>query len=154
MSSAEMGKQTRKRVFDAINSYIDLHQYPPTIREIGEMVGLKSTCTVNHHVKMLLLSGELETDHGSGTPRALRVPSRAAKFDALYLAKCQEVNELRARIENMTDQREADCCEWKRNENTKVLILSPHNPHSAMWAVDIKMYPYCNCCGKRIKVVE
>ena len=49
---------------------------------------------------------------------------------------------------------EADCCEWKRNENTKALILSPHNPHSAMWAVDVKMYPYCNCCGKPIKVLE
>ena len=48
---------------------------------------------------------------------------------------------------------EAEVCEWKRGK-TKVMILSPHNPQSAMWTEDVKMYPYCNCCGKRIKISE
>lgn len=121
MNSAETGKRTRERILDAINSYIDLHQYPPTTREICDMVGLKSTCSVNHHVNMMLISGELETDHGFGASRALRVPNRAAKFDALYLAKCQEVNELRAQIDNMTDQRDSIVGAVTINEIREVL---------------------------------
>lgn len=155
MNCAEMGKQTRKRILDAINSYIDLHQYPPTTKEICDMVGLKSTSSVNHHVNMMLISGELETDHGFGASRALRVPNRAAQFDALYLAKCQEVNELRARIENMADQREADCCVWKYDDEEDYYETSCGHLQVIMGGTPTENgYKFCPYCGRKIVEVE
>ena len=54
--------------------YIDEHGYPPTTREIGEMVGLKSTSSVHAHLQRLLKEGKIETDAGLGVPRAIRIP--------------------------------------------------------------------------------
>lgn len=54
--------------------YIEKHQYPPTVREIGDMVGLKSTYSVQHHLKRLVDEGKLESDTGFNSPRAIRVP--------------------------------------------------------------------------------
>lgn len=66
--------QNRQKVLDAIIGYIIKHQYPPSIREICDMTGLKSTSTVHGHIDRLLKEGLLETDHGIGAPRTLRVP--------------------------------------------------------------------------------
>lgn len=63
-----------------------------------------------------------------------------------------------ARVERLINEAEAkweaDCCEWKYNEGFKQIILSPHEPHSVLWTVDLKHYPYCNHCGKPIKISE
>lgn len=64
---------TRDLIMKSIISYIEKHQYAPTVREIGDMVGLKSTSTVHIHLKELFAEGKLETDEVS-SPRALRVP--------------------------------------------------------------------------------
>ena len=59
-------------------------------------------------------------------------------------------------VGNIINEAEAkwgkDCCIWKRSN--KALLVSPHNPCSALWVADLKTYPYCNCCGKRIKISE
>ena len=62
-------------IFQAIKSYIEAHGYPPSVREIGDAVGLKSTCTVHFHLHKLLEEGVIETDH-PGAPRAIRIPKR------------------------------------------------------------------------------
>ena len=67
-------EQIKELIMQAIVSYIEKHQYAPTVREIGSMTGIKSTSTVHHHLSVLLEEGKLETDAGLGTPRALRVP--------------------------------------------------------------------------------
>lgn len=46
-------KDTRQRVYEFIKSYIEEHHYPPTFREIGDGVGLRSTNTVHGHVHRL-----------------------------------------------------------------------------------------------------
>ncbi len=104
MSSAEKGEQTRERILGAINTYINEHQYPPTIREVAELVGLKSPATVFNHVEILKERGLLESDGGRQNKRALRVPKRTEDFDALYLAKCKEVNELKAQVAKLQEQ--------------------------------------------------
>ena len=104
MNSTEKGEKTRERILKTITDYIKEHQYPPTFREICEISGIGSTATVNHHILKLIKSGELETNHGNGASRALRVPSIAAEIDALYLAKCQEVNELNGQICRLTEE--------------------------------------------------
>jgi len=106
MSSAEKGELMRERILEAINSYINVHQYPPTIREICEMVGLKSTATAHKHIEILKEQGLLQTDAEKQNMRALRVPKRTEDFDALYLAKCKEVNKLQAQVEQLQKQLE------------------------------------------------
>lgn len=67
------GIQVRNKIMDFVTGYITRHGYPPTVKEIGDGVGLKSTSSVHSHVKQLIEEGKLETD-APGVPRALRVP--------------------------------------------------------------------------------
>lgn len=69
-----MNNKTQKLMLDMIKDYISVHGYAPTIREIGNVVGIKSTSTVHVHLKRLLEEGQLESDAGIGSPRAIRVP--------------------------------------------------------------------------------
>ncbi|MBP3927467.1 MAG: LexA repressor [Clostridium sp.] len=61
-----------RQMLEYIKTHITVHGYAPSQREIGEAMGMKSTCTVHAHIKKLLILGELETDHPE-SPRALRV---------------------------------------------------------------------------------
>lgn len=67
----------REEILQAIIGYIQNHGYPPSVREIGEMVGLKSTSTVHAHLTRMFEEGLIETDSEYGTPRAIRVPGYA-----------------------------------------------------------------------------
>ena len=68
------GEQVRDAIVEAIKSYIQEHGYAPTVREIGKMVGLKSTSSVQSHLTRLFSEGKLETDAGPSSPRTIRVP--------------------------------------------------------------------------------
>lgn len=58
-----------------IIQYTQDHGYPPSYREIGASVGLRSTSSVKAHIDKMLIDGMLETDAAEGCmPRALRVP--------------------------------------------------------------------------------
>ncbi len=70
----ERSERLRENIVQSIISYIERHGYPPTVREIGDMVGLKSTSSVQHHLKVLFKEGRLETDAGECSPRAIRIP--------------------------------------------------------------------------------
>ena len=78
-------------ILKSIIGYIEKHQYPPTIDEICEMVGLKSKSSVHGHLKVLMMLGLLETD-AVGSPRALRVPGyrfvKETEKDAGVIKKC------------------------------------------------------------------
>jgi SOS-response transcriptional repressor LexA len=67
-------KTTREIVFDYIKSYIELHCYPPTTREVANGVGLKSSASAYQHIRNLIMVGLLETDAEAGANRALRIP--------------------------------------------------------------------------------
>ena len=58
----EQGEKLRNNMVEKITEYIEKHGYSPTVREIGEMTGLKSTSSVQHHLKVLFKEGRLETD--------------------------------------------------------------------------------------------
>ena len=77
--ATKKGIEKRQEILDFIISYITLHGYPPSIREIGAGVGLKSTSSVHRHILKMLDEGMIETDvdsliGGTGSPRAIRVP--------------------------------------------------------------------------------
>ncbi|MCP9486152.1 MAG: transcriptional repressor LexA [Gaiellaceae bacterium MAG52_C11] len=62
--------------------YVDRHGYPPTVREIGEAVGLASPSTVHAHLANLERAGLLKRDPSK--PRALDLLGhrRASRADA------------------------------------------------------------------------
>jgi repressor LexA len=64
-------KQTQ--VLAAIDAFRAEHGYPPSVREIGERVGLSSTSTIHAHLKALERRGLITRDPTK--PRALRSSS-------------------------------------------------------------------------------
>ena len=56
----------QQKIFDYIVSCIREQGYPPSVREIGEAVGLKSPSTVHFHLKHLEESGMIEKGAGKG----------------------------------------------------------------------------------------
>jgi repressor LexA len=54
-----------------IRDVVGRRGYPPSIREIGEALGLQSTSTVAHHLKVLQRKGYLHRD--PGRPRTMEV---------------------------------------------------------------------------------
>lgn len=60
----------RDEILEFIKKFMMEHQYPPTVREIGDGVGMKSTSTVYVHIEKLIKEGRIEMD---GSARTIRV---------------------------------------------------------------------------------
>ena len=78
----------QQEIWDYLVDYVDQHGYPPTVREIGEAVGLASPSTVHAHLANLERAGLLRRDPTK--PRALELVGRekgaaAADVDRLPL---------------------------------------------------------------------
>ena len=54
----------QQQIYDYIVSFSGLHGYPPSVREIGEYVGLKSPSTVHFHLKGLEAAGLITKAEG------------------------------------------------------------------------------------------
>ncbi len=69
----------QQRVLEVIRDAVDQRGYPPSLREIGEAVGLTSPSSVAHQLKMLERKGYLRRD--PNRPRAIEVvlPASGAK---------------------------------------------------------------------------
>ena len=69
-----MVKLTRRQqeIYDFILSFTSEHGYPPSVREIGTAVGLKSPSTVHFHMKGLEESGLIVK--AEGKTRAISLP--------------------------------------------------------------------------------
>jgi repressor LexA len=63
----------QRRVLDVIRDAVERRGYPPSVREIGEAVGLTSTSSVAHQLKVLEEKGFLRRD--PHRPRAMEVVS-------------------------------------------------------------------------------
>ena len=75
----ETGLTPRQRkVLEVIRDSVERRGYPPTVREIGEAVGLTSTSSVSHQLQALQRKGFLRRD--PSRPRAVdvRLPGEAA----------------------------------------------------------------------------
>jgi repressor LexA len=64
----------QQEIWDFLVEYVDRHGYPPTVREIGEAVGLASPSTVHAHLANLERAGLLKRD--ATKPRALELVGR------------------------------------------------------------------------------
>ena len=65
----------QQRIYEYIASWIREQGYPPSVREIGEAVGLKSPSTVHFHLKHLEEAGVIEKGAGKGRAITLTVPT-------------------------------------------------------------------------------
>ena len=72
----ELSKMQQK-IYDYIVSCIRDQGYPPSVREIGEAVGLKSPSTVHFHLKHLEEAGVIEKGAGKGRAITLTEPAAA-----------------------------------------------------------------------------
>lgn len=63
----------QQMILEAITTITSQRGYPPTIREIGDVVGLTSTSSVSHQLKALESKGLIVRD--AGRPRAVNVSS-------------------------------------------------------------------------------
>ena len=70
----------QQQIWNYLVEYVDRHGYPPTVREIGEQVGLASPSTVHAHLANLERAGLLRRDPTK--PRALELLGREAKTAA------------------------------------------------------------------------
>jgi repressor LexA len=64
----------QQQIWNYLVEYVDRHGYPPTVREIGEEVGLASPSTVHAHLANLERAGLLRRDPTK--PRALELIGR------------------------------------------------------------------------------
>jgi repressor LexA len=67
--------QRQREIYDFVVRYTEERGYPPTVREIGEAVGLASPSTVHAHLANLERAGMLKRDPTK--PRALVLTARA-----------------------------------------------------------------------------
>jgi repressor LexA len=67
----------QQEIWNFLVEYVDRHGYPPTVREIGEQVGLASPSTVHAHLANLERAGLLRRDPTK--PRALELIGRGRR---------------------------------------------------------------------------
>jgi repressor LexA len=87
--------ERQQQIWNFLVEYVDRHGYPPTVREIGEQVGLASPSTVHAHLANLERAGLLRRDPTK--PRALELIGRErsepapAESDVLRLPLLGEI---------------------------------------------------------------
>jgi len=92
----------QQEIWNFLVEYVDRHGYPPTVREIGERVGLASPSTVHAHLANLERAGLLRRDPTK--PRALELIGRekreaepmVAAGDAPDIARLPLIGEIAA----------------------------------------------------------
>ncbi|MEV6346117.1 transcriptional repressor LexA [Actinoplanes sp. NPDC051851] len=79
----------QRRILDFIRGWVEKYGYPPSVREIGEAVGLVSPSSVAYQLKALETKGYLRRD--PNRPRAVdvRAPGELGDDDALRAARPQ-----------------------------------------------------------------
>src|SRR6266545_7319423 len=76
IGGGSMLTERQQQIWNFLVEYVDGHGYPPTVREIGERVGLASPSTVHAHLANLERAGLLRRDPTK--PRALELIGREA----------------------------------------------------------------------------
>lgn len=74
-----MAKLTKmqQQIYDYIAQTIQTQGYPPSVREIGDAVGLKSPSTVHFHLKHMEEAGVISKGAGKGRALTLTQPPKA-----------------------------------------------------------------------------
>ena len=65
----------QQRIYDFIRTFTRRQGYPPTLREIGQAVGVRSPSTVKYHLDNLRQAGLIQWD--GGKTRSLSLPHQS-----------------------------------------------------------------------------
>jgi SOS-response transcriptional repressor LexA len=92
----------QQEVLNAIVDFIEGHGYPPTVRELGDVVGIGSTNGVSDHLRALERKGHLRIEpyiHRGLHPVGLRDwRTRALKAEAEVMKLRAEIAKLRGDV--------------------------------------------------------
>ena len=67
-------------ILDFINSFIQENGYAPSVREIGQAVGLNSTASVSYQLRQLQAKGLLQGSGEKGSKRAVVTAHRPGQI--------------------------------------------------------------------------
>jgi repressor LexA len=90
----QMVTERQRAILDYLRGFVDEHGYPPTVREIGQAVGLRSPSTVHAHLAQLERAGLLRRDPTK--PRALELTERRREEPAADVHRLPLVGEIAA----------------------------------------------------------
>src|ERR1700682_1261412 len=62
MAIAKKLSERQKNILKYVEAYVDERGYPPSIREIGDQVGISSTSVVDYNLKVLEREGRIRRD--------------------------------------------------------------------------------------------
>jgi len=79
----------QRAILDYVRGFVEEHGYPPTVREIGEAVGLRSPSTVHAHLAQLERAGVLRRDPTK--PRAIELADRRVPAEVHMLPLVGEI---------------------------------------------------------------
>ncbi len=74
--------ETKFKIYNAVYDFIQKNHYSPTMREICDQVGLKSTSTAYMHIMNLIEDGFLEGRVNEGSARTITLPKE--KYEMIF----------------------------------------------------------------------
>src|SRR5574344_3089553 len=69
-----------EKIVAFVNAFVAENGYSPSVREIGEAVGLRSTASVSYHLQALQEKGILQSPGAKGRKRALATGARPGQI--------------------------------------------------------------------------
>ena len=69
-----------EEIMNFVNEFVQEHGYSPSVREIGEAVGLRSTASVSYHLQALQAKGILGAAGQKGRKRAIAAGARPGQI--------------------------------------------------------------------------
>ena len=72
-----------QQILDFVNRFIQENGFAPSVREIGEAVGLRSTASVSYHLQQLQEKGLLLGPGGKGRKRAVVTAARPGQIPVI-----------------------------------------------------------------------
>lgn len=74
-----------QEIMDYVNRFVQENGFSPSVREIGEAVGLRSTASVSYHLQALQEKGMLQAPGAKGRKRALVTGARFGQIPIVGL---------------------------------------------------------------------
>ena len=72
-----------EKIVEFVNAFVAENGYSPSVREIGEAVGLRSTASVSYHLQALQEKGLIQAPGAKGRKRALVTGSRPGQIPVI-----------------------------------------------------------------------
>lgn len=101
-----MLKEREQRILDYMKEQIRKKGYPPTVREIGAALGIKSTSTTHKDIESLVRQGYLVKDPSK--PRALMVVDPTEKNGHTEAASAKSVSDFKSNSANQSPTNSGD----------------------------------------------